>query len=691
MVDPLRGYCRGQLYSFPEPRALYPDEGILMSKDIKKRVSALRKEIKRHNELYYTEGKPEISDARYDELMKELKALEKAHPDLFSPDSPTQTVGAPVPVKLAKVRHVSPMLSLDSVNSSEDAEHFGFTCEKEIGGSVEYACEPKLDGLSIELVYENGVFTRGSTRGDGVMGEDVTLNLKTIPSVPGKLRGKRVPRSLAVRGEVMMHISDFQELNKNETEKGGEAFANPRNAAAGSMRQLDPRITSERRLRVYCYQILEISGDKPDTQEGSLELLKELGFAVSPGARVVRSVKDVIAYHRAMEEKRDELDYEIDGVVVKLNSIAAQERMGMRTTSPKWAMAYKFKPRRETTRVDDIVVQVGRTGTLTPVALLHPVEVGGVTVSRATLHNMDQVEKLGVKIGDHVKVERAGDVIPYISEVLKEKRTGKEKDFGMPGKCPVCGTDIVKEDVFYRCPAGLSCPGQLKEAINHYASKDAVDIEGFSDKTVELLYEKGLIKSMADIYTLKSEELLELEGFKEKKTKNLLDAIEKAKHVTLDRFIFALGIRNVGKHIGAVLAEKFTSLEALKEAGEDELMEVKEIGPEIAACITSFFKEKRNILEIDKLIKNGVKIASKEKVTSGKFIGKKFVFTGTLKTLSRSQAQKIVEKEGGSAGSNVTTDTDFVVAGEDAGSKLAEAKKKGIKVLSEEEFRGLLS
>lgn len=662
-----------------------------MSKDIKKRVSALRKEIKRHNELYYTEGKPEISDARYDELMKELKALEKAHPDLFSPDSPTQTVGAPVPVKLAKVRHVLPMLSLDSVNSEEDAEHFGATCEKELGQGVEYACEPKLDGLSIELVYEDGLFVRGATRGDGVMGEDVTANLRTIPNVPRKLNGKHVPGTLAVRGEVMMHIKDFQELNRQETEKGGEAFANPRNAAAGSMRQLDPRITAERRLRVYCYEILEISGDKPETQKKSLTLLKELGFTVSPEARVTRGIGEAIAYHHAMEEKRDELDYEIDGVVVKVNGISDQKRMGMRTTSPKWAMAYKFKPRKEMTRVDDIVIQVGRTGTLTPVALLQPVEVGGVTVSRATLHNMDQVEKLGVKIGDHVKVERAGDVIPYISEVIKEKRTGKEKDFRMPAKCPVCGTGIVKEDVFYRCPAGLSCPGQLKEAINHYASKDAVDIEGFSDKTVELLYEKGLIKSMSDIYTLKSEELLELEGFKEKKTKNLLDAIEKAKYVTLDRFIFALGIRNVGKHIGAVLAEKFASLEALKEAGENELMEVKEIGPEIAACIIAFFKEKRNVYEIDKLIKNGVKIASKEKVTSGKFIGKKFVFTGTLKTLSRSQAQKIVEKEGGSAGSSVTTDTDFVVAGEDAGSKLAEAKKKGIKVLSEEEFKRLLS
>lgn len=661
-----------------------------MTKDARKRINELRKELKRHNDLYYTAGKPEISDAKYDALMKELKDLEAKNPDLFSEDSPTQTVGAPVPAKFAKVRHALPMLSLESVNKEEDAKHFGASCEKDLGENVEYMCEPKLDGLSIELVYEDGKFARGSTRGDGVMGEDVTLNLKTISTVPQTLEGKNVPERLAVRGEVMMHIKDFNEMNRRETEMGGEAFANPRNAAAGSMRQLDYRITAERKLHVYSYQILDCSGKVPPTQEKALEFLKELGFTVSPGARIARGIEEAIKYHHGLEKKREDLDYEIDGVVIKVNSLADQEKLGMRTTNPRWAVAYKFEPRKEITRVEDIVVQVGRTGVITPLALLQPVEVGGVTVSRATLHNMDQIEKLGIKIGDHVKVERAGDVIPYISEVLKDKRTGKEKEFHMPRKCPVCGTSVEKEDVFYRCPAGLSCPGQLKEAISHYASKEAADIEGFSDKSVELLYEKGLIKGVADIYTLKREDLLGLEGWKEKKTENLLNAIEKSKSVSLERFVYALGIQNVGRHIAAVLAEKFGTLEKLKAAGEEELMEVKEVGPEIAACIMSFFKEKRNIAEIEKLLKNGVKITAKIRSGNGKLEGKRIVFTGSLKTLSRSQAQKLVEEEGGEAASAVSSSVDFVVAGEDAGSKLDDARKKNIKVISEEEFLKLV-
>lgn len=662
-----------------------------MSKDAKKRISELRKELKKHNDLYYTKGEPLISDAKYDELMRELKELEKKHPEYASSDSPTRTVGAPVPEKFAKVRHSLPMLSLESINKEDDAEHFGRTCEKELGGEVGYMCEPKLDGLSIELVYEGGIFVKGATRGDGVMGEDVTLNLKTIDSVPERLHGKNVPERLAVRGEVMMHIGDFQKLNKRETEAGGEAFANPRNAAAGSMRQLDPRITAGRKLHVYSYQILASSGEMPPTQEKVLAFLKELGFTVAPGGRLARGIKDAIAYHHDLEKKREDLDYEIDGVVIKVNSLEDQEKLGMRTNNPKWAVAYKFEPRKEITRVEDIVVQVGRTGVITPLALLKPVEVGGVTVSRATLHNMDQIEKLGVKVGDYVKVERAGDVIPYISEVIKGKRTGSEKNFHMPEKCPVCGTPVEKEDVFYRCPAGLSCPGQLKEAIAHYASKDAADIEGFSDKTVEQLYEKGLIKDVADIYTLKKEDLLELDGWKEKKTENILTAIEKSKHISLERFVYALGIKNVGRHIAGLLAEKFGSVEKLMGATKDELTAIKEIGPETADSITAFFSARRNGSEIEKLIGNGVKITVRAKSSDGKLSGKRVVFTGSLRTMSRSQAQKLVEAEGGEASSGVSSTTDFVVAGEDAGSKLEEAKKKGIKIISEEEFLKILS
>jgi len=657
----------------------------------KKRIDWLRKELRRHNELYYVKGKPEISDSRYDELMRELKELEKKHPRYMSPDSPTQTVGAPIPEKFVKVRHRFPMLSLESVSDEEAAEHFDRTCGKEIGTAPEYTCEPKLDGISIELVYENGAFTSGSTRGDGIVGEDVTLNLKTIPDVPGRLKGKKPPRRIAVRGEVMMHIKDFRELNKKQAAEGKDLFANPRNVAAGSMRQLDWRITGQRKLHVYCYRILDISEGMPKSQTEALKFLKELGFRISPNARHCSGVKEVIAYHHDMEKKRDDLDYEIDGVVVKVDDIASQEKLGRRTTNPRWAIAYKFEPRKEITRVEDITVQVGRTGVLTPLALLQSVEVGGVTVSRATLHNMDQIAKLGVKIGDYVKVERAGDVIPHITEVLKRRRTGGEKEFRMPKKCPSCGTPIEREDVFYRCPASIACPAQLKEAMIHYASKGAVDIDGFSDKTVELLYEKGLIKSIADIYTLKRGDLLRLEGWKERKTDNVLGAIEKAKDVPLDRFVFGLGIRNVGKHIATLLAGRFGTLENIMAAGREELMEINEIGPEIAESIADFFSRKKNLDQIKQLRKNGVVVREKKKTGGGKLANKRIVFTGSLESMTRSEARKLVESEGGETLSSVGSSTDLVVAGEEAGSKLDKAKKLGIKVITESEFKKLVS
>ncbi|MDP8299892.1 MAG: NAD-dependent DNA ligase LigA [Candidatus Tantalella remota] len=659
-------------------------------KSIKTKIEELRKEIRRHNKLYYTEGAEEISDAKYDAMIQELRALEKEHPEYASPDSPTQAVGAPIPDKFVKVKHVAPLLSLESVNDSDGAERFDKTCRKETEKDINYICEPKLDGISIELVYEEGKFLRGSTRGDGTTGEDVTLNLKTIPNIPAILKGKNVPERLAVRGEVMMHIKDFQQLNKRQLADGKEPFANPRNVAAGSMRQLDYRITAERKLRVYCYRILDISTKMPVTQEEALRSLKDLGFQTSPGVKHCRNIAGAIAYHHKMEEERNDLDYEIDGIVIKVNDVSLQDELGMRTTNPKWAVAYKFKARKEITRVENIVVQVGRTGVLTPVALLQPVEVGGVTVSRATLHNMDQIKELDVRIGDHVKVERAGDVIPYITEAIKEKRTGKETAFHMPKECPSCGSRVEVEDVFYRCPAGLGCPAQLKEAMAHYASKGAVDIDGFSDKTVDLLYDKGLIKSISDIYTLKREDLLELEGWKEKKTDNVLQAIGKAKNVTLDRFVYGMGIKNVGKHISRVLAERFGTLENLMSSSKEDLLSLNEIGPEIAEGIVSFFSGKKNIEEIDKLRNNGVSILPQVISTEGKLAGKKVVFTGSLQTVTRSQAKKIVEAEGGEASSSVSASTDLVVAGEKAGSKLEDARKKGIKIITEEEFRNLV-
>lgn len=662
-----------------------------MSDSIRKKIEDLREEIRKHDRLYYTEGRPEISDSKYDELFRELTRLEAEYSQYFSPDSPTQTVGAPIPDKFEKVEHKAPLLSLGSVNDEAGAEHFAKTCLKETGQAVDYVCEPKLDGLSIELVYEDGKFVSGSTRGDGKIGEDVTSNLKTIASVPRELKGKDVPSSIAVRGEVLMHIKDFQKLNKQQTEAGKDTFANPRNVAAGSMRQLDYRITAQRKLNVYCYRILHISENAPLSQTDSLKLLKDLGFQISPNVKHCKNIKEAVLYHHDLENKRDDLDYEIDGVVIKVNDVSLQEKLGARTTTPRWAVAYKFKPRKEITRVEDIAVQVGRTGVLTPLALLQPVEVGGVTVSRATLHNMDQVEKLGLKVGDYVRVERAGDVIPYISEALKDKRTGREKAFHMPSKCPSCGSPVEKEDVFYRCPAGLACPAQLKEAMAHYASKGAVDIDGFSDKTVELLYEKGLIKSISDIYKLQREELLGLEGWKEKKTDNILKAIEQAKDVALERFVFGLGIKNVGKHIAALLAKKFGTLDKIMSAKRDELLEINEIGPEIAESITHFFSEEKNVEEIAKLKANGVVVREKKQATQGKLLGKKVVFTGSLSSMSRSEAKELVESEGGEASSSVSASTDMVVAGEKAGSKLDKAKKLGIKVLTEDEFRVFLS
>lgn len=663
----------------------------MAEKNIKKRIKDLRRSIEKHNDLYYNRGASEVSDAAYDEMVRELKELEKRSPEYLSDDSPTRRVGSPVGEKLRKVRHYSPMLSLESVNTEEGARHFDASCRKVLTGVVEYACEPKLDGLSIELVYENGVFVRGATRGDGIEGEDVTANIKTIASVPRVLKGSVIPSHIAVRGEVIMLISDFQKLNKKQIEEGKEPYANPRNVAAGSLRQLDPLVTAGRELRVYCYGILDISGSMPLTQSEAFEFMSKLGFVPAPDSMVCHGIEEAIAYHHNMEEKRDGLGLEIDGIVIKINDMASQNMLGRRTTNPKWAVAYKFRARKEITKVEDIVVQVGRTGVLTPLALLSPVDVGGVTVSRATLHNMDQINKLGLKIGDMVRVERAGDVIPYVSEVVPGKRNGTEKNFKMPKECPSCGTPLEKEDVFYRCPAGLTCPAQIKEAICHYSSKEAADIEGFSDKSVELLYEKGIVKRISDIYAIKKDSVLGLEGWKEKKTEKLLEAIERSKNIPLDRFILALGIRNVGRHIARVLACNFGSLDKIMSSSEQNLTAIREIGPETAGYILGFFKDKKNREEISALISRGVKVGTYKKNVSGKLSGKRIVFTGSLMGISREDARKMAESEGAIVVSAVGADTDIVVAGEAAGSKLKKAEKLGIRTIGQEDFEKMIS
>jgi len=661
-----------------------------------KRIEELRKLIRHHNYLYYVLNKPEISDAQYDKLMNELKELESKFPELITPDSPTQRVGAPPAEQFETVKHVRPMLSLDTAMEKEEIKKFDERVKRELGISdVEYVAEPKLDGLSVELIYEHGKLVMGSTRGDGINGENVTENIKTIRAVPLVLRSEEipVPDVLAVRGEVIMHIDDFEELNKKLIEKGEQPMANPRNGAAGSLRRLDPRETAERPLDIFFYEIMDIRGyDGINTQWKALQSLKKWGLKVNPLVRKCREIGEAIEYHEEMAEKRDRLSYEIDGIVIKVNRFDYQEKLGAKSRSPRWAIAYKFPPREEVTEIVDIVVQVGRTGTLTPVALLKPVDVKGVTVSRATLHNQDFIDQMDIRIGDTVKVARAGDVIPEVVAVLKEKRTGREKKFHIPDKCPVCGSDVVKDGAFYRCTGGLSCPAQLKRAITHFASKGAMDIEGLGGKTVDMMVDSGLIKGVSDLYFIKKEDLLKLPRFAEKSVDNLLNAIEESKNRSLARFIYALGIPNVGEHVARLLAKKFGSLENLMKAGRDDLLSIYEIGPEIAENVVAFFREKHNLDEIEKMRKAGVRAttAVEEKKEGGPLHGKTFVFTGALQNFSRDEAKAIVEELGGRASSSVSKSTDYVVVGENPGSKYEKAKKLGVKIITEEEFMEMI-
>ncbi len=661
--------------------------------EAKKRIEWLRKEIWRHNYLYYVLNKPEISDEEYDKLMDELRKLEEKFPEFITPDSPTQRVGAPPAKEFKAVKHVKPMLSLDTARDEEEIRAFDRRIKKELGvDEVEYVAEPKLDGLSVELIYEDGKYVRGSTRGDGIEGEDVTENIRTIRAVPLVLRDDEIPypKKLAVRGEVIMHIKDFEEFNRELIQKGEEPLANPRNAAAGSLRRLDPRETAQRPLDIFFYEIMhyEANGIKIESQWDALQTLKKWGLKINPYVKLCKNIDDAIKYHDEMEKIREDLEYEIDGVVIKVNKFEYQEALGVKTRSPRWAIAYKFPPRKEETQILDIMVQVGRTGILTPVALLKPVDVKGVTVSRATLHNEDYIKEKDIRIGDWVRIARAGDVIPEVIEVIKEKRTGNEKEFSMPKECPVCGSHVVREGAYYRCTGGLSCPAQLKRSIAHFASKNAMDIEGLGGKTVDLLVEKGLIKRISDIYRLTKRDLMRIPRFAEKSAKNLIEAIEKSKNRGLARLIFALGIPNVGEHTARLLAEKFKSIDKLMKATEAELLAIKEIGPETASSIVNFFNEEKNRKEIEELKKLGIKMEYEEE--EGKLKGKVFVFTGSLKDFSREEAKEIVEKLGGIVSNSVSKNVDYVVVGEKPGSKYEKAKELGLKIINEEEFKKLV-
>ena len=666
----------------------------MQEKEAIEKIDALRKEIRHHDYLYYVLDRPEISDSKYDKLMRKLKELEEKFPMLVTPDSPTQRVGATPLDEFGTVRHSKPMLSLDSAIKEEEILRFDERVKRELETEeVEYVAEPKLDGLSVELIYENGRFIRGSTRGDGVMGEDVTENIKTIRTVPLILRSseKNVPNMVAVRGEVIMHIKDFENFNKMLVERGEQPLANPRNAAAGSLRRLNPKETAERPLDIYFYEIMDCQGLSIETQLEALDYLSKWGLRTNEFIETFNDAKGIINYHHKMEGKRETLNYEIDGVVIKINKIDFQEKLGQKSRSPRWSIAFKFPSRKEETQILDITVQVGRTGTLTPVALLKPVDVGGVTVSRASLHNQDFVNDMDVRMGDFVKVGRAGDVIPEVTEVIKSKRNGKEKKFYIPTSCPVCGSNVVKDGAYYKCAGGLSCIAQLKRSIAHFASKGAMDIEHLGRKSVELLVDEGLFKRVSDIYRLKKENLLSLPRFAEKSAENLIDSVEKSKDKNLARFIYALGIPNVGEHVARVLADKFGSLEKLMEAKIEDLVQIFEIGPEIAESVNSFFRESNNLEEIKHMKSLGVnaisEVSSKKPET---LKGKTFLFTGSLTQFSRDEAKRIVEELGGRAVSSVSKNVDYVVVGDSPGSKYEKAQKLNLECIDENKFKQIL-
>jgi DNA ligase (NAD+) len=675
------------------PTTDFKDLHKLTKQEARQEAKALREGIEYHDYLYYVKNQPEISDAVYDKLFRRLQNLEETYPELQTDTSPTRRVGGQPMDELKKVKHAEMMLSLNSVLDEEEVKEFHRFISRNTGKKeIAYVLEPKFDGLSVEIVYENGNFRYGATRGNGEIGEDISGNLKTIKALPMHLRdGRDIPSFLSVRGEVFMRKEGFQQLNRERIERGDEPFANPRNAAAGTMRQLDPKNVVGRPLDIFFYEILTSEGKTFSSHSEMLKQFPRWGLKTDQHNKKVSSFEEIAAYRQKLSDQRDDLEYEIDGIVIKLDDYEQRAALGVRQRSPRWALAWKFPPKEEFTTLEQIVVQVGRTGMLTPVALLQPVDVGGVTISRATLHNEDEARKKDVRPGDKVRVARAGDVIPEIIERVKEPGKKRGEEFSMPKRCPVCGAKVFKEGAYYFCPAGLSCPPQVIGRIIHYASRNAMDIEGLGDKTAKDMVGKGIVKDIADLYRLSVEDLLKLEGFAEKSSNQLYKAIQGTKSPRLDRFLYALGIRHVGERVARVLAQRYRSLDMLRKASRDDLEKTEEIGPEIARSVAQFFSEEENKHILDRLDKSGVKV--KDMPQEKKELplqGKTFVFTGKLENYTRDEAQRLVERLGGRATSSVSNETDYVVAGKDPGSKLDQAREHNVAILEEEQFASLL-
>jgi DNA ligase (NAD+) len=661
---------------------------------LEKRVEKLREQIRYHNYRYYVLDDPEIPDAEYDRLLRELQELEKAHPELVTPDSPTQRVGAEPLSAFKAVRHEVPMLSLDNAFNDDELSEFDRRVRERLDvDSVDYAAEPKLDGVAVSILYEGGLLVRGATRGDGSKGEDITQNVRTIDSVPLRLMGKGYPQRLEVRGEVFISHAGFDKLNKLAAKQGQKAFANPRNAAAGSLRQLDARVTAQRPLEIYCYGVGLVDGGKlPDRHGDILQQLREWGLRVYPGIERVRGLRGCIDYYRSLEKQRERLPFDIDGVVFKVDRLDQQKKMGFVARAPRWAVARKFPAQEELTRVQDIDVQVGRTGAITPVARLEPVFVGGVTVTNATLHNEDEVRRKDVRIGDTVIVRRAGDVIPEVVAVIKERRPNSARKFVMPTRCPVCGSDVEKVDgeAVARCTGGLYCEAQRKEAIKHFASRRAMDIEGLGDKLVEQLVDQKLIDDVAGLYGLDADTLAGLERMGQKSAANLVAALEKSKETTLDRFLYALGIREVGDATARSLARELGELDALMNATVEQLEAIRDIGPIVARHIVHFFGEAHNRKVIEKLLSAGINWPAVERAVHQPLQGNTYVITGTLSAMTREEAKEALQALGAKVSGSVSKKTTALIAGEKAGSKLTKAETLGVEVLSEKDLMKLL-